>query len=122
MLRGLKERQVSAVELLEMHLTRIECHNPALNAIVTPDFDNARKVAESADAARARGDDGRLLGLPLTIKDCIDVAGLRGTAGVEEFAERRPDADAVLAARVRAAGGIIIGKTNVPPNAGDWQA
>ena len=122
MLRALKERQVSAVELLDLHLTRIERHNPVLNAIVTPDFDNARKVAESADAARARGDDGGLLGLPLTIKDCIDVGGLLGTAGVEEFAERRPDADAMLTSRVRAAGGVIVGKTNVPPNAGDWQA
>ena len=122
MLRALTERQISAVELLDMHLTRIERHNPVLNAIVTPDFDNARKVAESADAARADGQAGRLLGLPLTIKDCIDVAGLRGTAGVREFAERRPDADAVLTTRVRAAGGIIVGKTNIPPNAGDWQA
>ena len=122
MLRALREKQISAVELLEMHVARIERHNPALNAIVTTDFENARNVAQSADAARADGGDGRLLGLPLTIKDCIDVAGLRGTAGVEEFAERVPDADSVLAARARAAGGVIIGKTNVPPNAGDWQA
>jgi amidase len=75
-----------------------------------------------ADAARARGEDRPLLGLPLTIKDSIDVAGLRGTAGVPAFAERRPEADAPVVARVRAAGGVIMGKTNVPPWTADWQA
>ena len=86
MLQALRERQLSAVELLDLHLRRIERFNPTLNAIVIPDYDNARKVAEAADAARARGEDGPLLGLPLTIKDCIDVEGLLGTAGVEQFA------------------------------------
>src|ERR1700738_4011527 len=90
MLRALRERQVSAVELLGLHLRRIERHNPTLNALITPDFEAARLAAVAADAARARGDARPFLGLPLTVKDSIDVAGLRGTAGVLAFADRRP--------------------------------
>ena len=123
MLRWLRDRRVSAVELLDLHLDRIERYNPKLNAIVIPDYENARKTARDADTARARGENSRpLLGLPLVIKDCIDVRGLRGTAGVEEFTDRVPDADARLTARIRKAGAVIMGKTNVPPNAGDWQS
>jgi amidase len=122
MLRALRARAVSAVDLLDLHLDRIARFNPALNAIVTPCFDDARRAAEAADAARGRGEDAPLLGLPLTIKDCIDVAGLAGTAGVVDFAERRPEADALVAARARRAGAVLIGKTNIPPMAGDWQS
>lgn len=122
MLRALRDREISAVELLEMHLAQIARHNPTINAIVTPDYEHARKTAARADAARASGADDALLGLPLTIKDCIDVAGLPGTSGVPEFAERRPKQDAPVVARVRAAGAAIMSKTNVPPWAGDWQA
>lgn len=122
MLRALGGREVSAVDLLEFHLERVERFNPALNAIVTPDYDHARAVAERTDSDRAQGVDARLLGLPLTIKDCIDVAGLPGTAGVQAFAGRVPEANSRLAARVRGAGGIIMGKTNVPPYAADWQS
>jgi len=120
MLRALRERRVSAVELLELHQARIARYNPALTAVVTPN-DDAGRDAVAADDARARGEDRPLLGLPLTIKDCIDVAGLRGTAGVPAFAERVPATDAPVVARLRAAGAVIVGKTNVPPYAGDWQ-
>jgi len=120
MLRALRERQVSAAELLELHLARIARYNPALTAIVTPN-DDARRDAVAADDARAHGADGPLLGLPLTIKDCIDCAGLRGTAGVPAFAARVPATDAPVVARLRVAGAVIVGKTNVPPYAGDWQ-
>jgi amidase len=122
MLRALRDRQVSAVELLGLQLRRIERFNPALNAMVIPDFDHAHQVAAAADQARGRGEDASLLGLPMTVKDCIDVEGLRGTAGVAEFAERRPPRDARIVERVRSAGAVIMGKTNVPPWAGDWQA
>jgi amidase len=122
MLHALKRRQISAVELLDLHLERIARYNPTLNAIVTPNFENARQAALAADAARQRGEDGPLLGLPLTIKDTIDVQGLRGTAGVPEAAERRPSSDARIVTRIRQAGGVIMGKTNVPPWADDWQA
>jgi amidase len=122
MLRALRSRAISAAELLELHIERIERLNGPLNAIVVKDFDRAREAAMAADAARARGDDGKLLGLPLTIKDSIDVRGLPSTAGIGERAAHRAEADAVLVARVRAAGGVILGKTNIPPMLTDWQA
>lgn len=122
MLAALRARQISAQELLELHLERIACDNPLLNAIVIPDYDRARKAASAADAARARGGDSPLLGLPLTVKESIDVQGLPGAAGVPAFAERRAEADAPLVSRLRQAGGVIIGKTNVPTWLWDWQA
>jgi amidase len=122
MLRALRERRVSAVEPLDLHLRRIERYNPALNAIVTPNYEHARDAAAAADAARARDEEGALLGLPLTIKDSIDVRGLRGTAGIVDAAERRPQADARIVTSIREAGGVILGKTNVPPYVSDWQA
>lgn len=122
LLAALRDRHVSAVELLEMHLAQIARHNPALNAIVTPDYDNSRRTAAKADAARARGEDAPLLGLPYTLKDSINAVGLRSTAGAPVFADYRATEDARLTARVRAAGGVLMGKTNVPPFLGDWQS
>ena len=122
MLRGLQNRVISSTELLENHLQRIEQFNPVLNAIVTPNYEEALAVAQGTDTSRSRGEDAPLLGLPLTIKDCIDVAGLAGTAGVEAFSDRVPESDSRLAARVKEAGGVVLGKTNVPPNAADWQS
>ena len=122
MLEALNKRRVSSVELLDFHLRRIERYNPALNAIVTFDVEHARHAASAADEARARGERSALLGLPVTIKDTIDFKGLPGTAGVERYKDRRPALDAPLVSRVRAAGAVITGKTNVPPYAGDWQA
>jgi amidase len=122
MLAALNKRQVSAVELLDLHVRRITRYNPVLNAIVTFDVEHAYEVAIATDKARARGEQGALLGLPVTIKDTIDVQGLPGTAGVVRYADRRPQQDAPLVTRVRAAGAVIMGKTNVPPYAGDWQS
>ena len=122
MLEALNKRQVSAVELLDLHLHRIEHYNPAVNAIVAFDIEHARQAAIAADEARAHGEHRALLGLPITIKDTIDVKGLPGTAGVEQYKDRRPEYDAPIVARVRAAGAVIMGKTNVPPFAGDWQS
>lgn len=122
MLRALAERQVSAVELLDLHQRRIECYNPALNAIVTLDLDRARAAAVEADRTRERGERRALLGLPLTIKDSIDVAGLRTVCGMRSRTAVSPaDADAPAVARLRAAGAIIMGKTNTPTYTGDWQ-
>lgn len=121
MLRALRDKQVSAVELLDLHLERIERLDGPLNAVVIKDYDRAREAALTADTARARGEDGALLGLPLTIKDAIDVQGLPTTCGVPERAQTYPEHDARLVASVRAAGAVIMGKTNVPPNAADWQ-
>ncbi|HYA99106.1 MAG TPA: amidase family protein, partial [Ktedonobacteraceae bacterium] len=122
MLEALNKRQLSAVELFDLHLQRIERYNPALNAIVTFDFEHALQTAIAADQARSQGNHGALLGLPITIKDTIDVAGLPGTAGAKRHQDRRPEHDAPLVARVRDAGAVIMGKTNVPPYTRDWQA
>lgn len=122
MLEALRQRQISAVELLEQHLQRIARYNPALNAIVTPNYEAARETAAQADAARARGEDAALLGLPLVIKDCIYVKGLPTTGGLVERANAIAPEDSQVPARVRAAGAVIMGKTNVPPYAADWQS
>ncbi len=123
MLAALQAGQISAMELLEFHLERIARYNPQLNAIVIPNEEQARRQASAADEARARGESpGALHGLPLTIKDCIEVAGLRTTAGVKSRAETVSSQNGPVAQRVFDAGGVLIGKTNVPPYAGDWQA
>jgi amidase len=121
MMRALRSKEVSAAELLELHIERIERLNGPLNAVVIKDYERARTAAKAADAARARGEDGALLGLPLTIKDAIDVQGLPTTCGVVERAETYPERDARIVASARAAGAVIMGKTNVPANAADWQ-
>jgi hypothetical protein len=84
MLHALHTRQITAVELLELHLRRIERYNPRLNAIVIPNYDQARQTAAQANVALAQGEARPLLGLPLTIKDCIYVKGLPVT-GVANF-------------------------------------
>ncbi len=122
LLAGLRARRVSAVELLDLHRRRIERHNPRLNAIVEPDFERARGVAEAADARRARGEDAPLLGLPLTLKESINVKGLRTTVGMPPWAEFRSEHDAPVTTRVRGAGAVIMAKTNVPPMLADWQS
>ncbi len=123
MLTALQAGQVSATELLELHLERIAHYNPQINAIVIPNEEGARQRAAEADAAHARGESlGPLHGLPLTIKDCIEVAGLRTTAGVKARAETVSVTSGPVAQRVLDAGAVLIGKTNVSPNAGDWQA
>src|SRR4051812_29374355 len=94
MLRALRDRQISAVELLELHLRRIERYNPALNAVVIRNEDAARQTAQAADEARAGGEEAPLLGLPLTIKDCLYVRGLPTTGGVPERAAAVAESDA----------------------------
>ncbi|MGI8927606.1 MAG: amidase family protein, partial [Tepidiformaceae bacterium] len=115
LLTALRERRVSSVELLDLYLARIARHNPAVNAVVEPDFERAREAAVAADARRARGEDGALLGLPLTLKESFNVAGLRTTCGAPEWKDTRVDFDAPITRKVKAAGGVIMGKTNVPP-------
>lgn len=122
MLEALKRKELSSVELLEHHLGRIARHNPALNAVVNLGADEAREAAREADAARARGDGRPLLGLPVTFKDSINVRGLKTTMGMPPFAEYVAPADGPVAARVRAAGAVMLGKSNVPPMLVDFQA
>lgn len=121
-LAALGRRELSAVELLDATLARIDAVNPRLNAVVAVDREGARRAAQASDERRARGIDGLLDGLPMTIKDAYDVAGLASTAGAPSWRDRVPEADAVPVARLRAAGAIVLGKTNVPPWSGDWVA
>ena len=122
MLAALRAKQVSAVELLDLHVRRITRHNPALNAIVEPDFERAKTQAQAADAQRARGDDAPLLGLPMTLKESINVRGLRTTAGMEHWKDFRAEHDAPVTTRVKAAGAVVMAKTNVPQMLADWQS
>ncbi len=113
--RRLRARELSARELLEASLRRIDEVNPALNAIVTRDDERATARAAALDEAIVRdGPVGPLHGLPIAHKDLLPTAGLRTTFGSTMFADFVPAEDALLAARVDAAGGVRVGKTNVP--------
>lgn len=115
--------EVSAVELLTAHLDAVEERNPELNVVVTLDAERAMTEAEAVDAARARGDVlGPLAGVPMTVKDSLMRAGLRTTSGAPELADYVPEIDAAPVARLRQAGAIIFGKTNLPIYAGDVQS
>src|SRR5215475_2659480 len=122
MLAALRARRVSAVELLELHQRRIARHNLELNAVVEPDFDRARGDADAADARRARGEDAPLSGLPMTLKESINVRGLRTTVGMTEWKDFRSEHDAPVTQRVKGAGAIVMAKTNVPQMLSDWQS
>jgi amidase len=111
--RWLRERRCSAVELLDAHLARIDAHGSALNAVVSVDAEGARRRAADADRALQRGDRvGPLHGIPMTLKDGHDVAGLRTTLGTHEL-DRVAGEDGTVAARLRAAGANIFGHSNV---------
>ena len=120
--RLLRRREIGALELLDHFIDRVERHNPALNAIVASDYDGARARARAADAALARGEAlGPLHGLPMTIKDAYEVAGMRSTGGAPDLAEHVPSRHADAVARLERAGAVIFGKTNVPFLSGDLQ-
>ena len=113
--RAIAAGELSAVEVMETHLARIDHVNPVVNAIVTLLPDQARRGAEAADAAVARGDAlGPLHGLPVAHKDLTWTKGIRTTFGCRAFEHFVPDEDALIVERLRAAGAITIGKTNTP--------
>lgn len=119
----LNQREISSRELLEHYLTRNEWLGPDINAIVTLDVERARAGAKAADDRRARGDRlGALDGLPMTIKDALAVADVRSTGGAVELSDHVPDEDADVVARVRDAGAVVFGKTNLPRWSADAQA
>ncbi len=116
-------REISAVELLEACLTQHAEHNPELNAVVFTNVEQAKADAAAADAAQAAGQQlGPLHGLPITIKDSIDVAGAPSTWGDPAHADYFPTEDADVVKQLKAAGAIVYGKTNVPKHLGDWQS
>jgi amidase len=115
MAAAVRDREISARELLDLHLARIAERNPQLNAIVSLDEDRARAGAAAADETLARGQEvGPLHGLPFAFKDTHAVAGWRTTYGSTLFADHVPAQDELLVERVRNAGAVTIGKTNVP--------
>jgi amidase len=122
MLVALRARHASAIELLELHRRRIERHNAELNAIVEPDFERAAREAGAADSRRLRGEDAPLLGLPMTLKESINVRGLRTTVGMPMWRDFRSEHDAPVTVRVKGAGAIVMAKTNVPQMLADWQS
>ncbi len=118
---AIRRREVSSRELLEHYLARVDRLNPPLNAVVTVDAEGARRAADAADASLARGETaGPLHGVPMTIKDTYLTAGMRTTCGLPAW-DHVPDRDAEAVRRLRCAGAVIFGKTNIPTLAGDWQ-
>ncbi|MBD1822112.1 amidase [Cyanobacteria bacterium FACHB-DQ100] len=119
----IRDRQLSAIKLLDAHLAQIAQHNSRLNAICTLDEENARIRAKQADEALARGENwGALHGVPVTIKDIFETAGLRTTAGYIPLKDYVPQQDATAVAKLKVAGAIVLGKTNMAELAGDYQS
>lgn len=120
---SIKSGQIGSRELLEVYFDRIDDHNPELNAVVFEDRDNARARADEADKARAKGEDwGDLHGLPMTVKDSYDVAGMPSTWGNPEWKDNFPERDALSIQRLKGQGAIVFGKTNIPIHLADFQS
>ncbi|RBP09245.1 amidase [Roseiarcus fermentans] len=119
---ALGARRVSAVELARDAIARIEAADSALNAMCVRSFDAALAAAAEADQRLAQGERGPLLGVPMTIKESYNLAGTPTTWGFPQAREYRPSEDALIVARVKAAGAVVLGKTNVPVALGDWQS
>ena len=113
--QAIRDKKVSSQEVVEAYLQRIEAVNPQLNAVVQLTANTAREQARTADAALARGEiKGPLHGVPFTLKDNIEAAGVICTGGTQGRANYVPEKDATVVARMRAAGAILLGKTNLP--------
>jgi len=120
---AIRSKEISSTELVESYLDRIDALNPRLGAVVTVAAESARSQAREADRCLAQGEDlGPMHGLPVTVKDCLETAGMRTTCGARELADYVPDNDAVAVRRLRRAGAIIAGKTNLPAWASDCQS
>jgi len=120
-LRALRRREVGALELLEAQLARVEQWNGKLNAIVWMDLERARDAARALDA-RPASPEQVLFGLPMTVKESFDLAGAPSTWGMPELRGNIARSDSVVVERLRAAGAVVFGKTNVPFGLGDIQS
>ena len=114
--------ECTARQAAEDVIAHIEAGDGEINAVIVRDFDRAREQAEAADRRRAAGERPSLLGLPMTVKESLNVAGLPTTWGFTEHADFVPAADATVVRRLKDAGAVILGKTNVPPGLSDLQS
>ncbi|GAA0380326.1 amidase [Streptomyces blastmyceticus] len=119
---ALRAGEVTSAELTDEAIARIERDDTAINAICVPDFDRARAAAHGADQARARGEDRPLLGIPVTVKESYNIAGLPTTWGMPPHRDYMPAEDALQVSRLKAAGAVVLGKTNVPSGLQDIQS
>ena len=116
-------KDISALELLEHYLARVEKYNPEINSIICEQFDKAKARAGEADAALAKGTSwGPLHGVPMTVKESYNIAGLPTTFGVPAMKDNIASEDAVACQRLQDSGAIIFGKTNVPIHLADFQS
>jgi len=119
----IRRKKIGCLELLDLYLSRVEKHNPALNAIIATDVEGARRRARSADRALARRQVwGPLHGVPMTIKESYDVVGMPTTWGVPELKGNLPPRNALAVDRLLGAGAVLFGKTNVPIYLADYQS
>jgi amidase len=110
----IRERKLSSARVVEAFLAQIEQSNPAINAVVTLDAEGARKAAVQADEGLLSGKvNGPLHGVPITIKDSFETAGMHTTSG-KPASDHIPTKDATVVVRLKAAGAIVMGKTNLP--------
>jgi amidase len=114
--------RAGCVELLNHFIARAERFDPKLNAVVVRDFDRVRQRARALDRRRAKDADAPLLGVPMTVKESFDIAGLPTTWGHEVRRNHVVDEDALPVQRLKQAGAVVFGKTNVPVNLADWQS
>jgi amidase len=117
---ALRSKKLGALELFDLYAERIRRHNRALNALCVMDLEAGRKAARAAD--RAKGKRGPLHGLPMTVKESFDVAGFPTTWGLPEHQGNVARTDALAVERLKRAGAIVFGKTNVPVLLADWQS
>ncbi len=123
LVREIKSRRITSRELLEVYLARVDRLNPSINAVITEQRAYARQRADAADLALAQGDDwGPLHGLPMTVKESYNVAGLPTTFGLPAMKDNLAAADALSISKLTQAGAIVFGKTNVPVDLADFQS
>ncbi|WP_246740850.1 amidase family protein [Mesorhizobium sp. NZP2298] len=120
---AIAQRKISAIEALDAHLAQTDRHNEGVNAVILLDRESAYSQAKKADAALGRGAaPGSLHGVPFTLKDTHDTAGMKTTVGFPAFADYVASDDSPVVARLKAAGGVLMAKTNVATMLSDWQS
>jgi amidase len=122
LVEALARRQLSSRELVDAAIERIEALDGKINAVVVRDFERARVAADAADAALTKGERRPLLGVPMTVKEQFGITGLPTTWGDPKFKDWKAEVDALAVQRLKAAGAVILGKTNVPLYLRDWQS